>query len=57
MKRCNMDSNQKIALLESLVDHLKAELSYLDNILKDCGFSEGIATLKQTVEEFLNGSL
>lgn len=48
-----MDTNKKIAALESLVDYLKTELVYLNQILTECGFSEGIATLKQTVEEFL----
>lgn len=48
-----MDPNQKIAILESLVDHLKTELSYLNKILTDCGFSEGLATLKTAAEEFL----
>lgn len=49
-----MDSNKKLAALESLVDHLKTELSYLNEILIRCGFSEGISTLKQTVEEVLS---
>jgi len=50
-----MDPNKKIATLESVVDHLKTELSYLNQILVECGFSEGIVTLKQTVEEMLRG--
>ena len=50
-----MDNNKKLATLESLVDHLKAELSYLNQILIESGFSEGIVTLKQSVEEFLKG--
>ncbi len=40
-----MDSNnQKIAALETLVDYLKTEISYLNKILVECGFSEGIST-------------
>lgn len=50
-----MDPNKKIAALESLVDHLKTEITYLNQILTECGFSEGLTTLKQTVEEFLKG--
>ena len=50
-----MHSNKKIATLESLVDYLKTEISYLNQILVDCGFTEGIATLKQSAEEFLKG--
>ena len=48
-----MDTNKKLAALESLVDYLKTELSYLNQILVDCGFSEGITTLKMAIEEFL----
>lgn len=47
-----MDSN-RIAALESQIDHLETELSYLNKILIQCGFCEGIATLKMTVQEML----
>lgn len=50
-----MDSNKKIAILESLVDHLKTEISHLNEILLQCGFAEGIATLKIAAEELLKG--
>lgn len=50
-----MDKSKKIATLESLVDHLKTELSYLNQILVECGFSDGIATLKQSAEDLLRG--
>lgn len=52
-----MDLNKKIATLESLVDYLQTELSYLNQILVDCGFCEGIATLKMAAEELIKGSL
>ncbi len=52
-----MDLNKKIATLESLVDHLKTELSYLNQILVECGFSEGVHTLKLAAEEMLRGCL
>ncbi len=48
-----MDTNKKLAALESLVDYLKTEIAYLNQILVDCGFSEGITTLKAAIEEFL----
>jgi hypothetical protein len=48
-----MDLNKKIAILESLVDHLKTELSYLNDLLVQCGFSEGITTLKLAAEELI----
>ncbi len=49
--------NSLLAALESKVDMLETELSYLNQILVDCGFPEGITTLKQTVEESLKGLL
>ncbi len=48
-----MNANKKLAALESLVDYLKTEISYLNQMLIDCGFSEGITTLKMAAEEFL----
>lgn len=44
-----------IAALESRVDMLETELSYVNQILVDCGFPEGLSTLKMTVEEMLKG--
>ena len=49
----NKELMSKVAYLESQVDHLESELAYLDRILVDCGFPEGITTLKATVEEML----
>jgi hypothetical protein len=50
-----MDSKKDslIAALESKIDMLETELDYLGKILVDCGFPEGIKTLKMTVEELL----
>lgn len=48
------NSNSVIAYLESKIDHLETELSYLNRLLIDCGFPEGIATLKLTAEELLS---
>lgn len=42
-----------VAVLESKVDMLEAELGYLNEMLVRCGFPEGISTLKVTVEELL----
>lgn len=50
------DLNKKVATLESLVDYLKTELINLNTLLLDCGFSEGLATLKTSAAEFLIGS-
>jgi hypothetical protein len=48
--------NSKVAGLESQVDLLESELSYIDQLLLKCGFPEGIKTLKRTVEELLSES-
>ncbi len=48
--------NSKIAGLESQVDLLESELSYINLLLLKCGFPEGIKTLKMTVEELLSES-
>jgi hypothetical protein len=41
------------AFLESKVDLLETELSHLDEMLRKCGFPEGIASLKLAVAEVL----
>lgn len=46
-----------IAALESKVDLLEAELTYLNDLLIRCGFPDGITTLKSTVEELLEEGL
>jgi hypothetical protein len=43
----------KVASLESKTDMLESELMYLNDMLMRCGFPEGIATLKETVQELL----
>ena len=43
-----------IAKLESINDQLAAELKYLDNLLREVGFEEGLKTLKQTAYDLLN---
>ena len=42
------------AALESQVDHLETELTSLNELLVELGFSEGIATLKETALQMLN---
>jgi len=42
-----------IARLTSHVDYLEAELDYLNRILVEVGFPEGIETLKASVEELM----
>jgi len=45
---------RKMSELESMNDQLQAEIRYLDNILKDVGFEEGLKTLKVAAEELLD---
>lgn len=52
----NKELNGKIAVLETQVDLLESELSYLNRLLVNCGFPDGIQTLKRTVEELLSAS-
>jgi hypothetical protein len=41
----------KIALLESMNDQLVSELGYVDNLMRQVGFSHGLATVKATAHE------
>jgi hypothetical protein len=47
----------RVAALESKIDMLETEFQYLNQILIDCGFSNGIETLKMTVEEVISERL
>lgn len=44
---------QKIAKLESLCDQLQAEMHYLDKLLMEVGFEEGVKTLKTAALELI----
>jgi hypothetical protein len=44
---------KRISELESINDQLSAELRYLDNLLKEVGFEEGLTTLKFAAIELL----
>ena len=46
-------SEKMTAYLESKVDMLETEISYLDTMLRKCGFPEGIQSLKLAVSEVL----
>ena len=52
-----MENNNKllanIANLESKLDMCETELTYINGLLLDCGFPDGIATLKETAEELI----
>ena len=42
----NKDLYQKIAALESQLDMAHSEISYINNLLVQCGFTEGTESLK-----------
>lgn len=41
--------------LEVIRDKLWNELAYIDNLMRQVGFSNGLETVKATVEELLDG--
>lgn len=45
----------RVAFLENQVDLLETELTTLNELLVNCGFPEGVKTLKSTVQELLAG--
>lgn len=49
----NKSKNAQIAALESQVDHLESELSYVHELLVRFGFPEGVQSLKMSLEEIL----
>ncbi|NRA90550.1 MAG: hypothetical protein HRU43_05425 [Simkaniaceae bacterium] len=50
----NEELKARIATLESQVDHLGTEMTYLNGLLIEVGFPEGIETLKATAEELIS---
>jgi hypothetical protein len=50
----NIDLKRRISELESINDQLIAELRYLDGLLKEVGFEEGLITLKSAALELLD---
>ncbi len=52
----NKDLYQKIAALESQLDMAHSEISYINNLLVQCGFTEGTESLKSTLHEILDES-
>lgn len=44
---------RRVSELESINDQLTAELRYLDRLLKEVGFEEGLSTLKFAALELL----
>lgn len=44
---------KRIAELETINDQLVAELRYLDTLLKEAGFENGLITLKSAAQELI----
>jgi hypothetical protein len=47
------DLLKRISELESMNDQLLTELRYLDQLLKEVGFEEGLKTLKFAAQELI----
>ncbi|HEY4832610.1 MAG TPA: hypothetical protein VIH61_08650 [Waddliaceae bacterium] len=50
----NQELEKKIAHLESVNDQIYSELCYIDQLMRMVGFSNGLATVKQTAQEMKN---
>jgi endonuclease III len=48
---------QKIALLETINDHLSTEVTYVDELMKMVGFAGGLETIKATAREIIKKGL
>ena len=46
--------HDRVAFLESRVDMLEAEIIHLNRLLIQFGFSKGIESLKQSIQELLD---
>lgn len=42
---------KRVAHLESINDQLTTELTYVDHLMRQVGFSHGLATVKATAKE------
>lgn len=48
--------NLVVSALQNKLTQMEIELSYLNKILIDCGFENGIQTLRATAEEVLTST-
>ena len=48
------DLIKKIAKLETINDQLVAEIEYLDHLVRQIGFEQGLTTLKSAAIEIIN---
>ncbi|OGN62301.1 MAG: hypothetical protein A3F09_05195 [Chlamydiae bacterium RIFCSPHIGHO2_12_FULL_49_11] len=54
MEQSKSDIKKWAAVLESRLDYLETEMGNLDALLRACGFSNGIETLKSTMADLLH---
>jgi hypothetical protein len=47
---------RKMAALESINDQLMTELAYVDQLMRQIGFSNGLASVKDTAQEIIEES-
>jgi hypothetical protein len=47
------DLEQEIARLESVNDHLRTEIEYIDELLRQSGFTRGLESLKEVAQEMI----
>ena len=52
-----IDLVKKLARLESINDQLVSELTYVDRLMRQVGFSEGLESLKSTAQELFDNEL
>lgn len=48
---------KKIAVLESVNDQLSTEVTYIDELMRLVGFSNGLETVKLTAQEIIENGL
>ena len=51
--KSNEELQRRVAWLESRLDQVETELVSLNSLLEDCGFPNGIHTLKSTINDLL----
>lgn len=56
-KKTDTDIQKKLAKLEFINDQLVAELAYIDQLMRQVGFSEGLDSLKSTAKELYENHL
>lgn len=53
----NVELLKKIAILESVNDHLVTEIEYVDALMRMIGFKFGLKTVKATANELIEKGL